>query len=126
MPVIEFSPVLALRGSDEYEKGVRKSEECLPEKLEVGKSYPFLKHGQRTYWMNGEVPLVETNGTQTSRPIASVQIMEVTQFNDSGNISTRGLYKVLEIFQDGEIHFEGLDKVNSLSWASKIKGMFGA
>ncbi|MDP7324255.1 MAG: hypothetical protein QF632_05845, partial [Candidatus Woesearchaeota archaeon] len=56
---IEFNPDLALRNIEEFKKGGRKEKECVPEQLEVGKTYPFLKKGQRNYWFDGEFPLVE-------------------------------------------------------------------
>ena len=58
---IEFNPDLALRafGTPNRLKG-----ECLPEKLEQGETYPFLKKGQRNYWFEGEVPLLETKGNK--------------------------------------------------------------
>ena len=46
---IEFNPDLALRNIEEFKKGGRKEKECVPEQLEVGKTYPFLKKGQRNY-----------------------------------------------------------------------------
>jgi len=57
---IEFNPDLALRNISEYKKGKRKREECIPEKLQKGKIYNFLKESQRNYWLEGELPLLET------------------------------------------------------------------
>ena len=57
---IEFNPDLALRNISEFKNGKRKIEECIPENLEVGEAYPFLKSGQRNYWILGEIPLIET------------------------------------------------------------------
>ncbi len=123
MAVLEFNPVLALRNHDEYQSGRRKVEECFPESPETGKIYPFLKHGQRSFWMSGEVPVVETNGKEISRPLGSVQILETTQFLDNGQINTRGLYKFVEIFSDKDVHFDALEKINSSSWTSKLKNL---
>ena len=61
---IEFNPDLALRNYSEFKKGKRNSEECIPEDLQVGKVYSFLKQGQRNYWLEGEIPLLETKGNQ--------------------------------------------------------------
>lgn len=109
---VEFNPDLALRNISEFKNGKRKEEECIPEKLEKGKVYDFLKHGQRNYWLFGEVPLVETKGNQVlSRPKASVIILEATHFTENGEIFTKGKYKVVEVFNDGKIHFEGFDKI---------------
>ncbi len=49
---VDFNPDLALRNIKEFKEGRRKLEECIPEKLEIGKSYNFLKKGQRLYWLN--------------------------------------------------------------------------
>jgi hypothetical protein len=49
---VEFNPDLALRDISEFKKGNRKEEECIPENLEAGKIYPFLKKDQRNYWLN--------------------------------------------------------------------------
>jgi len=76
---VEFNPDLALRNIEEFKAGKRKSEECIPEPLEKGKIYDFLKKGQRLYyfndsefWGNGQIPLMETSGGEKlSRPLAS-------------------------------------------------------
>ena len=47
---IEFNPDLALRNIEEFKKGGRKEKECVPEQLEVGKTYPFLKKGAKIVW----------------------------------------------------------------------------
>ena len=110
---VEFNPDLALRNISEFKNGNRKEEECISENLEVGKIYPFLKEGQRNYWFDGEVPLVETKGNQElSRPKASVLILEATHFAADGKIYTRGKYKVIEVFNDDDVHFEGFNKIN--------------
>lgn len=46
---IEFNPDLALRDISEYKNGNRKIEECIPENLEEGAVYDFIKEGQRCY-----------------------------------------------------------------------------
>jgi hypothetical protein len=109
---IEFNPDLALRSFDEFEKGNRKLEECIPSDMEVGKIYDFLKKGQRNYWLSGEIPLLETRGDAIlSRPLASVIVLESTHFSIDGDIFTKGKYKVIEIFKDDKIHFESYAKV---------------
>ncbi len=129
---VEFNPDLALRNISFFESGERKREECIPEKLEAGKIYDFLKKDQRNYWLFGEVPLLETKGGEVlSRPLASVQILEATHFllededsydypqqRDSkflkkGSIWTKGKFKVVEVFSDDKIHFEGLDRAEA-------------
>lgn len=112
--IVEFNPDLALRNIKEFKNGDRKIEECIPEKLEVGRIYPFLKKGQRNYWLFGEIPLIETKGNQLlSRPIASIKILEATHFVKNGEVYTKGKYKVIEFFKDDAIHFESFDRVGS-------------
>ena len=109
---VEFNPDLALRNIAEFKKGNRKVEECIPENLEEGKIYDFLKKEQRNYWLMGELPLIETQGGEKlSRPIASVIIPEVTHFLIDGEIYTKGKYKIVKVFKDKEVYFEGTDIV---------------
>lgn len=109
---VEFNPDLALRNNSEFEVGNRKIEECIPKVLEIGKIYDFLKTDQRNYWLLGEIPLLETKGGAVlSRPIASVIILEATHFVKGGEIFTKGKYKIVDIFNDSEIHFESYAKV---------------
>ncbi|MFA5076619.1 MAG: hypothetical protein WC480_04370 [Patescibacteria group bacterium] len=109
---VEFNPALCLRNISEYKSGQRKIEECVPEPLVVGQTYPFLKKEQRNFWLLGEVPLTETTGGKFSRPIASIIILEATHFVEDNQIYTKGIYKVAEIFNDDKIHFECYDKIN--------------
>ena len=111
--ITEFNPDLALRNISEFKNGNRKIEECIPENLKAGEIHPFFKKDQRNYWFFGEVPLVETKGSQVlSRPKASIMILEATHFIDNGEVWTKGKYKVVEVFNDDEIHFEGFDRIN--------------
>jgi hypothetical protein len=113
---VEFNPDLALRDIAEFKAGRRKIEECIPNPLEEGKNYDFLKKGQRLYylsdsefWGKGQIPLMKTSGNEKlSRPIASVKILEATHFLENGEIYTRGKYEVVKVFNesDPEIHFE--------------------
>ena len=109
---VEFNPDLALRNISEFKNGNRKSEECIPENIESGKTYDFLKSGQRNYWLFGELPLLETKGNAVlSRPIASIVIIEATHFVIGDEIFTKGKYKVIEVFNDKEIYFESYARV---------------
>jgi hypothetical protein len=111
---VEFNPDLALRDISEFQNGNRKEAECIPENLEAGKTYPFLKKGQRNYWLFGEIPLLQTKGNGIlSRPRASVIILEATHFLIGEEIWTKGKYKVAQVFKDDKIYFEGLDRVGS-------------
>ena len=95
---VEFNPDLALRNISELEAG-RKPEECIPKDLEAGQVHDFLKEGQRNYWLEGEVPLLETKGNQQlSRPLASIVILECTHVLIDGKPYTKGRYKVVEVF----------------------------
>ncbi|MBD3281655.1 hypothetical protein GF391_02820 [Candidatus Uhrbacteria bacterium] len=104
---VEFNPDLALRDISEFESGNRKKEECIPDNLTAGEVYEFLKSGQRNYWLHGELPLLETKGNSVlSRPKASIRIIEVSHFLDGDKVFTRGKYKVVDVFDDDNIHFE--------------------
>jgi hypothetical protein len=110
---VEFNPDLALRSMKEFHAGRRQQEECIPDPIISGHEYPFSKLGQRNYWLDGELPLVETNGNQSfSRPRASIMILEATHVKIDGEVWTRGMYRVVEVYdQDAQIHFEGFTKI---------------
>lgn len=110
--LVEFNPDLALRHMSEFREGQRKEAECIPESVEAGKQYPFLKKGQRNYWLLGELPLLETKGNQElSRPRASIRIIEVVHTLENGEVWTKGVYEVTEVFIDGAVHFESYKKL---------------
>ncbi|MFA5259296.1 MAG: hypothetical protein WC402_04450 [Candidatus Pacearchaeota archaeon] len=107
---VEFNPDLALR---KFKTIKRLEAECLPESLEKDGIYPFLKKGQRNYWLHGEIPLKETKGNQElSRPIASIRILEATHFLIKGELYTKGEYQVIETFDpnDTKSKFEGYER----------------
>lgn len=108
----EYNPDLALRHLSFFEKGERKEAECIPRKLEAGRTYPFLKKGQRNYWLLGEIPLLETDGRQLSRPLASVRIVQATHILIRGDVWTTGEYVVVQVFDPADkiIHFEGFSR----------------
>ena len=106
---VEFNPDLALR---KHKTKGRLEEECLPEKLEEGRKYNFLKKGQRNYWLEGEIPLKETKGNQElSRPLASIFILEATHLLLNDEPYTKGKYTITEVFNDDKIHFNGYEKI---------------
>ncbi len=111
---VEYNPDLALRNLQESEEGRRKPEECIPPVLEEGKTYEFLKSGQRNFYIQGEIPLVETDGNQVlSRPKASIIILEATHVLIDGKLFTKGRYKVIEnLSKTNSIKFEGFTKIN--------------
>ncbi len=109
---VEFNPDLALRDISEYEKGERKKTECIPKNMRKGKIYNFLKKEQRNYWLQGEIPLIETKGNENlSRPKAIIKILEATHFLSKNEIYTKGKYKVIKVITDDSIYFECFDPV---------------
>jgi hypothetical protein len=112
---VEFNPDLALRNISEFKNGKRKIEECIPEPLEVGKVYDFLKKEQRLYYLLGEIPLLETKGNGIlSQPIASIIILDATHFEENGQIFTKGKYRVIKIISSGEIYFNSYGIVKNI------------
>jgi hypothetical protein len=109
---VEFNPDLALRDISEFENGHRKEEECLPKVLKAQDMHSFLKEGQRNYFLEGEIPLLETKGNQNlSLPKASILILEATHFAENGKIYTKGKYKIIEVFNNDAVHFNGFAKI---------------
>ena len=110
----EFNPDLALRVFSECLKGGRAGSECIPNSLIAGKVYPFMKKGQRNYYLPEEVPLRITEGDGVlHKPIASVQILYATHYLDYGEVWTKGQYRVIDVFDadDDRPHFNGLDRI---------------
>lgn len=106
---VEFNPDLALRA---YRFKGRLEDECLPRVIEEGKIHNFLKKGQRNYWLEGEVPLLETKGNGAlSEPLASIQIIYSTHFLRDGDVWTKGMYEIIKILNKGEIYFNGFNVV---------------
>ena len=106
---VEFNPDLALRA---FGTPGRLKEECLPEKLFTYNAFNFLKEGQRNYWLEGEVPLLETKGNQElSRPLASIRILEATHFLKDGKPYTKGRYIIRAVFTDDKTHFESYKRL---------------
>ena len=111
---IEFNPDLALRNFREYLAKRRRWDECIPKVIEKGKIYAFHKEGQRNYYLEGELPLLETKGNQKlSRPVASIKIIHATHQMGNGKVITTGTYKVIEVFdpKSPKIHFESYARV---------------
>jgi hypothetical protein len=111
---VEFNPDLALRNINHYKSGKRSLEECIPENLELGKVYDFLKEGQRNYWLMGEIPLLQTEGEgKLSKPLASIVILEATHFTKEDKIYTKGKYEIKEVFNptDSKIYFNGFTRI---------------
>lgn len=110
---VEYNPDLALRDISEYNNGNRKIEECIPEDLQAGQVYDFLKKDQRNYWLSGEIPLIETKGNEDlSLPKASIIILQATHFIEDNQSFTKGKYKVIKVFNDDKIHFNGFARID--------------
>jgi hypothetical protein len=109
---VEFNPDLALRNFQQHTIGCRDAEECIPEELVSGRTFDFKKKGQRNYWLQGEIPLLETMGSQhLSRPLASIRIIEAMHYIEKGEVWTRGRYLVVETFKDDVPHFDGFSRI---------------
>lgn len=109
---VEFNPDLVLRNISEFKNGNRKVEECIPNPIKISEIYPFLKTGQRNYWLYGEIPLLETQGNEVlSRPKASIVILEATHFMENNILYTKGKYKIVEVFKDDKIYFESYKRI---------------
>ena len=110
---VEFNPDLALRNISEYKSDKRKQIECIPENLQEGMIFDFLKKGQRNYWLYGEIPLLETKGDEVlSLPLASIIILEATHYFENSEIYTKGKYKIIKVLKEGEVYFNGINKIN--------------
>ena len=110
---VEFNPDLALRNISHHKERERKLEECIPELLESGKTYNFLKKGQRNYWLHGQIALLQTAGEEKlSRPLASIVILEATHYLEGSEVFTRGKYQVIDKFdsEDPTINFEWMER----------------
>lgn len=86
--------------------------------MEAGKTYGFLKKGQRNYYLLDDepVPLLKTEGNQVlSRPCAAIRILEATHFTLQGEVWTRGEYLVLDVYDTGDptIRFEGFQSIEN-------------
>lgn len=93
--IVEFNTVLALRKSGTEN---REKEECLPEKLETGKVYNFLKEGQRIFALDTEMPLIETKGNQQfEKELGVVKVINVEHLIRNNRTFTRGQYKIIGV-----------------------------
>lgn len=113
MPInMQFAPDLILRNMRHFHEGRRLQEECIPDPIQEGVEYAFLKEGQRAYWLDGEQPLSEKlEDGSLSPPRASVILLEVTHFKQNGKIYTRGKYLVVKVIKQDEIYFNGCEPI---------------
>jgi hypothetical protein len=108
----EYNPELALRDRSLFERNECREDECVPEPLVAGKSYPFRKRGQRLYWLLGEVPLIKTDGKTLSLPLASIILTKAEHVVVENEVWTTGTYEVVEVFSDDAPHFNGFAKIS--------------
>jgi hypothetical protein len=112
--VVEFNPDLTLRNKPAIKKYCRKLEECIPSPLIAGKIYEFLKKEQRFYWLHNELPFLETQGKgELSSSMASITHLELIHFKISGDVMTKGKNKVIKVLSEGEIYFNGINKIKN-------------
>lgn len=108
--LVEYNSYLVL-----YPYGTqgKSAEECLPEELEVGKIYEFLKKGYQNYEIGKAVPLFDKMhvlNMTPPRPIAAVSILTPTPIlNESNEIWTSVFYGVHALLNHQELknHFNG-------------------
>lgn len=111
---LEVSSDLALRNYSKIKEEGRLPEECIPENIKEGEIYGFLKRGQRDFWMDGEVALVETKGGEIlSEPKASIIFLEITHFRKGNETWTKGKYKVVKAIKNNEVYFSGCMPVSA-------------
>ncbi|MEI6731525.1 MAG: hypothetical protein WCK90_02475 [archaeon] len=95
-----YCKLLALRS---YKSPSRTPDECLPETLESGSIYTFLKSGQRIFDLNNPIPLHETQGDEMlSKPIALVNIIKATHHKTGDTIWTSGKYVISEVIPENK------------------------
>lgn len=104
---VEYNPDLALRA---FGTSNREADECLPQELRIGDKHSFLKKGQRNYFLEGDIPLLETKGNQQLSEIkASIIIIEATHLLINNKPYTRGTYKITGL--PPNIRFEGFKMI---------------
>ena len=78
-------------------------------RLDVGASHGFRKEGQRNYWLDGVVPLYETEGNGNfSLPLAAIEIIEVKHRKEEDCIWTTGKYRIIERCKENRFYFNGM------------------
>ena len=96
MKQTKFDKKLALRKHGTPRK---KEAECLPSELRAGQEYAFLTDGQRLFWLKDAIPLVETDRTRESSPLASIVILDATYFMiNNRRTYTAGTYVIKEVY----------------------------
>ena len=95
---IEYNTDLALYESKKYSKGQCMAEECMPEQLELGETYEFVKKGHRNYELSAEVTLLEMKEDEVLFDMrARGPIIELSFFIEEGQSYTRGKFTVNEL-----------------------------
>lgn len=95
---MELHTDLALPNFSEFKKGHLHLEECIPEELEVGVTYNFLKKGHWNYHPNTEVTLMEMKeGDVLFDMRARILILSTEFIIEDEQSYTKGSYRVEEI-----------------------------
>ncbi len=98
---IVYNTDLALYSHEECLNEMHVPDECLPEKLELGKTYPFLKVGHRNYEINGRVTLLMIKPNEVLFTMrAEVEIVESFFVIENSCSYTRGHYTVLQFLSE--------------------------
>lgn len=85
---------------DRNDSSGHRPEERMPEELEVGRIYPFIKKGHRTYEPFSEVTLLEMKRSEVLFSlVARVTILSVEYVVEEGQSYTKGEYRVEELLQ---------------------------
>jgi hypothetical protein len=74
-----------------------------PVELKLNKTYEFIIRGQRVYPLKTDITLRQIDSTgKPLRELALVRIIEATHFLLEGEVMTKGLYNVLEVYENTE------------------------
>lgn len=95
---IAYNSDLALYDPKDAKAGHLDEQECLPESLEVGQEYSFLKKGHRNYQPMSELTLLEMRHGDVLFTFKARVVLLSSQFIQKAGVSyTQGRYQVLEI-----------------------------
>ncbi|MCC2631753.1 MAG: hypothetical protein K0S20_452 [Patescibacteria group bacterium] len=95
-----YNTDLALYQAGKYKKGKYLQEECFPESLEVGGTYPFLKKGHRNYEKFSQVTILEMRDDEVLFDLrATAAILGTSFVVIDGQSYTKGEFKVNELIK---------------------------
>ena len=91
---------LGLYSYSEFKSGKHKLSECVPELLEAGHDYPFMKAGHWNYADDASVTLLElAKDDVLFKMRAMVRIEESSFMVEDGQSYTQGMYRVEELLE---------------------------